>query len=178
MLWNQSLKLFQPHSKDCKLNYLQHIDFEQIYVTAIYTNAAIEEPQHVHIDFTWEVLLLCSRRRRGHVSSNKPGLKHGNMLYTAHMPLSSDGSYIYIYIWSGPGESVPIHIHYGTILFLHGDIVHCGGAPKDFSCEGKKYPRLHFYFLTSAADHPNNSIFHESFVGVPFDKEHYHPWDP
>jgi len=98
LLWNQFLKLFQPHSKDCKLNYLQHIDFEQIYVTAIYTNAAIEEPQHAHIDFTWEVLLLCSRRRHGHVSSNKPGLKHGNMLYTAHMPLSSDGSYIYIYM--------------------------------------------------------------------------------
>jgi len=85
---------------------------------------------------------------------------------------------IYIYIWTGPGESVPIHIRYGTILFLRGDIVHCGGVPKDFYCKGKKYPRLHFYFLTSAADHPNNSIFHESFVGVPFDKEHYHPWDP
>jgi hypothetical protein len=58
----------------------------------------MEEPQRTNIDFTWEVLLLCSRRRRGHVSSNnKPGLKHGNMLYTAHMPLSLDGSYIYIY---------------------------------------------------------------------------------
>jgi hypothetical protein len=86
--------------------------------------------------------------------------------------------YIYIYIWTGPGESVPIHIRYGTILFLRGDIVHCGGVPKDFYCKGKKYPRLHFYFLTSAADHPNNSIFHESFDGVPFDKDHYHPWDP
>jgi hypothetical protein len=91
--------------------------------------------------------------------------------------LSLDGSYIYIYIWTGPGESVPIHIHYGTILFLHGDIVHGGGVPKDFYCAGKKYPRLHFYFLTSAADHPNNSIFHESFDLVPFDKDHYHLWD-
>jgi len=174
MLWDKFLELFQPRSKDCKLRYLSHIDFEQVYGTAIYTNALMPEPQRPHVDFTWEVLLLASRRRRGVLDrdNNCQGLKHGNMPYTGHMPLSSEGSYIYV--WPGPGQSVCIHIRYGSILFMRGDIVHCGGTPKNGFCADKKYPRLHFYLLTSPADLPNNNVFYYGYDGEPFDKDHYH----
>jgi len=104
--------------------------------------------------------------------NNCQGLKHGNMPYTGHMPLSSEGSYIYV--WPGPGQSVCIHIRYGSILFMRGDIVHCGGTPKNGFCADKKYPRLHFYLLTSPADHPNNNVFYYGYDGEPFDKDHYH----
>ena len=172
-LWSDFLDLLKPRSNNCKLNYLSHIDLEQVYGTAIYTNALMAQPQRPHVDFTWEVLLLASRRRHGLLDDPKcAGLKHGNMPYTGHMPLSSEGSFIYV--WPGTGESLCLHIRYGTILFLRGDIVHCGGTPTNCFCIDKKYPRLHFYFLSSPADHPSNNVFYNGYDGESFEKDHYH----
>jgi hypothetical protein len=55
--------------------------------------------------------------------------------------------------------------------------VHCGGLPPvedGITHDGMKYERLHFYFLTNAADLPDNSIFCDNYDGVLFVKDHFH----
>lgn len=111
------------------------------------------------------MLLLASRRRCGVASNeNFHGLQHGYMPYTGHMPLSSEGSYIYV--WSGPGHTVCIHMRYGAILFIRGGFVHGGGAPASCYCEELKYPQLHFCFLTSPEDHIILIIFFSMVVSM------------
>jgi hypothetical protein len=174
-LWQDFLRCLSPQSPEDSLHYLDHIDWEQVHITGIFTHDNMVIPQRPHIDFTWEVLLLESRRRRGKYAASKSstlGLKHGFMPYTGHMPLTPDGSYIYV--WCGPGPSMLIHIKYGQILFLRGDVVHCGGLPQHVDHANKQYPRLHFYFLTNPADHPGNNIYHDSYDSVSFKNDHYH----
>jgi hypothetical protein len=49
------------------------------------------------------------------------------MPHTLHIPLTPEGSYVYV--WFGRGLSFPIHIRYGHILCLSGGVMHCGGLP-------------------------------------------------
>ena len=94
------LDLFKPKEKDCKLHDLDHLDRSELYITAMFTYGNMEIPQRPHIDYSWDVLLLDNRRRRGVVvdKGSKGGLKQGFMPDTLHMPLTpAEGSYVYIW---------------------------------------------------------------------------------
>jgi hypothetical protein len=63
--------------------------------------------------------------KRGHfasLSGEYVTLKFGNMPYIAHLPLSLEGSWIFLQ--NSPGPSVPFHIKYECMLVLWGDVVH------------------------------------------------------
>jgi hypothetical protein len=175
--WDDFLDLFKPKKKDCKLHDLDHLDQSELNITAMFTYGDMEIPQQPHIDYSWDALLLNNRKRRGILvhKGSKGGLKQGFMPYTLHMPLTPEGSYVYI--WFGRGLSCPIHIRYGHILCLSGDVVHCGGLPNlpnGLSHTGNRYKRLHFYFLTNAGDLPDNTIFCTNYDGISFAKDHLH----
>jgi len=161
--WDDFLDLFKPKKKDCKLHDLDHLDHSKLYITAMFTYGDMEIPQWPHINYSWDVLLLDNRRRRGVVvdKGSKGGLKQGFMPDTWHMPLTpAEGSYVYT--WFRRGLSCPIHIQYGHILCLSGDAMRCGGLPtlpNGLSYTGNRYERLHFYFLTNAGDLLDNTIF-------------------
>ncbi len=176
--WNTFLDTFKVKGKsNSLLHQLDHLDFNEVYVTALCNHGTMAKPQRPHVDYSWEVLLLGSRRRRTTAigRDTNVGLKFGCMPFTMHMPLTPAGSYLYI--WFGPGLSCPIYIRYGHVLCLRGDVVHCGGLPPvedGITHDGMKYERLHFYFLTNAADLPDNSIFCDNYDGVSFVKDHFH----
>jgi len=149
VLWQTLLQSFQPCSRQCRLGQqFKHIDWNEVYLTPIYTEGDMEYPQRPHVDFTWDTMLLTLRRDRflvslGRflvVSSDHVCLKYGHMPYTAHLSLTAEGSWIYL--WPGPGRASPFHIKYGFILILRGDVVHSGGNPCHIDHMGKSYPRL------------------------------------
>jgi hypothetical protein len=47
--------------------------------------------------------------------------------WTAHMPISKEGSWITL--WWGPGIGYTMHIPYGKILLLRSDVIHGEGIP-------------------------------------------------
>jgi len=172
-LWQKFLEEFLPCDKGCAMATLKHIDLKEVYVTPMYTKDDMKIPQRPHIDFHWETLLLSRKKGRfASLSGEQISLKYGNMPYTAHLPLSREGSWIFL--WNGPGPSVPFHIKYGFMLILRGDVVHSGGNPFYYDHVGKRYPRIHFYLLTSPADHPGDSVSYHNYDGEYFDREYYH----
>ena len=64
-----------------------------------------------HLDHQWESILLRKKQ----------------VPWVVHLPFTSSGSYLFI--WNGPGNAESIHIPFGTMLLLHGDVVHVGGLP-------------------------------------------------
>jgi hypothetical protein len=92
--------------------------------------------------------------------------------FTGHVPLSSDGSYNYL--WSGPGVGIPYHIPYGKMLLIHGDFIHCGGLPPQASFD-KLYHHVHFYFPTVPMDIPSNAIYLNNFDGQSFSRDYVLP---
>jgi hypothetical protein len=50
-----------------------------------------------------------------------------HLSWTAHMPVTSDGSWMTI--WFGAGIRYTLHIPYGQTLLLHSDVIHGGGVP-------------------------------------------------
>jgi hypothetical protein len=84
------------------------------------------KPQQPHMDYCWETILLPSRQE---TRQNRCKYLRGSCQnpFTGHAPLSSDGSYIYL--WSCPGVGISYHIPYGKMLIICGDVVHCGGLP-------------------------------------------------
>jgi hypothetical protein len=137
---------------------LKHIDLNEVYITPMYTKNGMKIHQHPHVEFHWETLLLS--HKRGHSASSsgeQVTLKFGNVPYTAHLPLSPEGSWIFV--WNGPGPSVPFLIKYGFMLILRGDVVHSGGNPYYIDHAGKRYPRIPFYLLSTPTDHPGDLLF-------------------
>jgi hypothetical protein len=55
-------------------------------------------------------------------------------------------------------------VHYGGLLPTKDGVSHAG----------VKYECLHYYFLTNAADLPDNIIFCDNYDGISFVKDHYH----
>ena len=82
--------------------------------------------------------------------------KNGWIGWTAHMPLTTDGSWLYV--WNGPGLSTVMKIEFRQCLFLRGDVVHARERPMVDSIHSL-YPRLHFYILTTLQEAPINKIF-------------------
>lgn len=71
--------------------------------------------------------------------------------WTAHMPITDEGSWITL--WFGPGEGHTMHIPYGEILLIRSDLVHGGGIPlTDRLAITKTFCRLHFHIVS--ADQP------------------------
>jgi hypothetical protein len=123
------LDAFKSKGRDCKLHQLDHLDLSEVYATAMYNYGDIVKTQQPHVDYSWEVLLLDSKRSwHGLRLQHCSGLKGGYIPYASmHMPLTPEGSYIFV--WFGRGQSCPIFVRYDHILCLRGDVVHCGGLP-------------------------------------------------
>jgi hypothetical protein len=60
------------------------------------------------------------------------------MPFMIHLPLTAEGSWLYL--WIGPGRAIHFHINYGYILLLHGDVVHSGETLLHVDHTGKCYP--------------------------------------
>jgi hypothetical protein len=127
------------------------------------------KPQQPHMDYSWETILLPSRNES---KLNRMKYLRGScqIPFTGHLPVSSEGSYIYL--WSGPGVGVPYHILYGKMLLIRGDVVHCGGLPSYASAD-KHYHRIHFYFPVIPVDIPPNAIYLNNFDGQSFSRDYY-----
>jgi hypothetical protein len=67
--------------------------------------------------------------------------------WTAHLPITPEGSWITL--WWGPGVGYTVHIPYGKILLLRSDIIHGGGIPNvSRKSDKSQFRRLHFYLVT------------------------------
>ena len=120
------------------------IQFNKMIATALYTRNESYEAQRIHTDYA----LKSVRYKRGGKDF---------LAWTAHLPVTDDGSWIWV--WPGPGNGYPIHIKMGQILFLRSDVVHCGGRPPIDKLEGQKYMRLHFFLPTAFQPPPKGDIF-------------------
>ena len=70
-----------------------------------------------------------------------------NLSWTAHMPVTSEGSWITL--WFGTGQGYTMHIPFGKVLLLRSDVIHGGGTPTvEDNIENRSYRRLHFYLVT------------------------------
>jgi hypothetical protein len=173
--WNGSLTFFK--NKALK-EHRGHLDFDSIHATALITEGFMSTPQIPHIDYSWESCLLkdIREKRSAGISLRREFYGfHGtvNMPYTGHLPITPDGSYIYL--WSGPGRASPYHIKFGTMLFIRGDVVHSGGCPSSPSQPydaTRLYNRLHFYFPNVPEDIPPNGIFCHNVDGTLFSKDY------
>jgi len=104
--------------------------------TFMKTRPEYQPPQNPHRDYSPKVF------------ARKTG--PGEYPWIALIPLTNDGSYLFV--WDAPGnEEILLHIPYGYMLLLRGDTVHAGGLP-DESKVGPSYTRLHFYIPTGVGD--------------------------
>lgn len=153
------------------LNFQPHLDPEEINVTALVTDGPMTKDQQPHMDYSWETILLPSRRDFRQ-NPSKSLRASAQIPFTGHMPVSPDGAYIYL--WSGPGVAVPYHIEYGKMLIIRGDVVHSGGLPS-FASSDKLYRRVHFYFPLVPLDIPPNGIYLNNFDGQSFSRDYMLP---
>jgi hypothetical protein len=175
--WNDLLTYFK--NKALK-EHRGHLDFDSIHATALITEGFMTTPQIPHIDYSWESCLLkdIRKNRSAGVSLRREfdGFHGtGNMPYTGHLPITPDGSFIYL--WSGPGRASPYHIKFGTMLFIRGDVVHSGGCPTSPSQPydaTRLYNRLHFYIPNVPEDIPPNGIFCHNVDGSLFSKDYHY----
>ncbi len=145
-----------------------HLNPDEINVTALVTDGPMRKEQQPHMDYSWETILLPSRRdARQNRSKSLQG--SAQIPFTGHMPVSPDGGYMYL--WTGPGVALPYHIEYGKKLIIRGDFVHCGGLPS-FASSKKLYHRVHFYFPLVSADIPHRGIFLNNFDGQAFSRDY------
>ena len=85
--------------------------FERVQYTFIQTTDKVGSNQVPHLDYQWESILLRKKQ----------------VPWVVHLPVTSSGSFLFS--WNGPGNAESIHIPFGTMLLLHGDVVHVGGLP-------------------------------------------------
>jgi len=168
-LWDEFLCILKGRF----FKYHPHLDINEINATVIITDGPMAKPQQPHMDYSWESILLPTRCESRH---NKCKLLRGScqIPFTGHLPVSRDGSYIYL--WSGPGVAIPFHIQYGKMLVIRGDVVHCGGLPPS-APTNKLFHRVHFYFPTCAVDIPPNSIYGNNYDGQSFSRDYVFPAD-
>jgi hypothetical protein len=88
------------------------LDSNKTNATVFVTDGPMSKPQQPHMDYNWETALL---RGRSEMKLGRGKYLHGNgnIPFTGYMPISPDGSYIYL--WSGPGVGRPFHITYGKM---------------------------------------------------------------
>jgi hypothetical protein len=132
--WNTLLEFIKenvPHDKreEILADNLAQACFIKSNLTPTYQ-------QLPHIDFFWKDII-----------------SNAGIPWTAHIPLTADGSYLFV--WSGPGDAIPIHIKYGEVLLIRGDTVHAGGLPTP-AHYGKEYTRLHLYLPKNPGQIPTN----------------------
>ena len=117
-----------------------------IRATALYTANRDYSNQAPHTDYALKIVTK----------------ENSFLAWTAHMPVTRDGSWIHV--WTGPGYSTPIFIEYGFCLFLRSETVHAGGRPMVDNVDSK-YPRLHFYLPTKFQGVPSNQVFYHNCDG-------------
>jgi len=135
------IKLFRKHGFTTEE---RGIKYDEMRCTVLYTRNQDYKPQQIHTDF----LLKSVEEDQG---------RKQFLAWTAHLPITNEGSWIWL--WSGPGIGEPLHIKMGQVLFLRSDVVHAGGRPPVDKLEDQKYLRLHFYLPTKYQPAPDNSIF-------------------
>ncbi len=166
-LWSELLAILK---KDF-FQHHRHLDVNEINATVLVTDGPMVKPQLPHMDYCWETILLPSRHD-SKLNRSKRLRGSCQIPFTGHLPVSTDGAYIYL--WSGPGVATPFHIPYGQMLVIRGDVVHCGGLPPSAATE-KLYHRVHFYFPVIAADIPPNAIYSNNFDGQSFSRDYVLP---
>jgi hypothetical protein len=82
-----------------------------------------------------------------YLPSRKPSETGFNYSWTAHMPITKEGSWITL--WFGVGKGYTVKIPFGTILLLRSDVIHGGGTPIiERNTKRKWFRRLHYYLVT------------------------------
>jgi hypothetical protein len=149
----------EPHLRSLRINYAEEfqnffhncgfnatnkgIHLPSMKASIIYTATNEYSKQVPHTDYPLTAITE-SQNRKGWIG------------WTAHMPLTTDGSWLHV--WSGPGLSTAMKMEFGQCLFLRGDVVHAGGRPMVDSISSL-YPRLHFFLPTALQVAPDNKIF-------------------
>jgi len=166
-LWDDVFAMLKKYF----FNHHRFLDANKINATVLVTDGPMAKPQLPHMDYSWETILLLSRHES---RKNRSKYLRGScqIPFTGHLPLSTNGSYIYL--WSGPGVGIPYHIPYGKMLVICGDVVHSGGLPRQASSD-KMYHRVHFYFPTVPMDIPLNGIYLNNFDGQSFSRDYVLP---
>jgi len=178
-LYGSFHRLFPPGKNLCEelfgvlhesfFKYHPYLDSSEANATVLVTDGPMVEPQQPHMDYCWETILLPSRREaRGNRAKVLCGTSR--IPFTGHLPVSPDGSYIYL--WSGPGVGVPFYIEYGKMLIIRGDVVHSGGVPPSVLSEAKLYHRVQFYFPILPTDIPGNAIYVTNFDSESFSRDY------
>ena len=72
------------------------------------------------------------------------------MPFTFHIPLTSEGSHLYVL-----GITEPIYLKFGDILVVRGDVMHKGGI---YKCNEPSY-RMHIYVDTIVYEEPGENIY-------------------
>jgi hypothetical protein len=135
---------FQNFFSDCGFNNANKgIDLTSIKASIIYTATDDYSKQVPHTDYPLTAITETQNR-------------NGWIGWTAHMPLTTDGSWLHV--WSGPGLSTAMKMEFGQCLLLRGDVVHAGGRPM-VDRISSFYPRLHFFLPTALQVAPKNKIF-------------------
>jgi hypothetical protein len=101
--------------------------------------------------------------------------KPPNYSWTAHMPITEEGSWITL--WFGTGQGYTVEIQMGEVLLLRSDVVHGGGIPIiQQNMRDMKFHRLHFYLVTNDQPAHPGSINITHYDGVTKMKKMYvHP---
>jgi hypothetical protein len=149
----------EPHLRSLRIDYAKQfqtffdnrgfnnttkgIDLPSIKASIIYTATDDYSKQVPHTDYPLTAITETQNR-------------NGWIGWTAHMPLTNDGSWLHV--WSGPGLSTAMKMEFGQCLFLRGDVVHAGGRPM-VDRISSLYPRLHFFLPTALQVAPKNKIF-------------------
>jgi hypothetical protein len=150
------------------LKYHSHTDMTEVNVTVLITDGPMVKEQQPHMDYSWETILLPNQRESKQIHS-KYLRASCQIPFTGHMPVTTDGAFIYL--WNGPGIGTLYHIKYGQILLIHGDVIQCGGLPS-FASSDKLYHRIHFYLPCLPSDIPKNSIYLNNFDGQSFTRDY------
>jgi hypothetical protein len=138
------VKQFQKFFSDCKFNKTKMgIDLRSMKASIIYTATDDYSKQVPHTDYPLTAIIKTQNR-------------NGWIGWTAHMPLTPDGSWLHV--WTGPGLSTAMKMEFGQCLFLRGDVVHAGGRPM-VDRISSRYPRLHFFLPTELQVAPKSKIF-------------------
>jgi hypothetical protein len=156
-----------------KMGYMRPDQTLTIYSSFLRTTT--HQLQNPHIDYKWEDVLqdqpITPRNRK------ETGAFNENVPLIAVFPITKAGMVIQVWpdatsFQTGPIPGKLVHISYGQILVLRGDVVHAGG----FMLEGAGDPRVHLYLHRDPGTKPNYPLSNQykNRDGEPLTESHVH----